>query len=86
MSDLIISELFTIVVYNTPTYSTVYTTVSPELLIESTCIITSSTTMCYTTKSPEIPTSIPDATNSTGVPTEGEIIGLVQNDNDFSAP
>ena len=72
--------------YNTPTYSTaVYTTVSQEL-IESTIIITSNTTMCYTTKSPEIPTDIPDATNSTGVPTEGEVIGLVQNFNDYSAP
>ena len=72
---MIISELCTIVVYNTPTNSTVYTTVSP-VLIESNCIITSSTTMSYTTKSPEISTSIPDATNSTGVPTEGEVVGL----------
>ena len=84
---MIISELFTIVVYNTPTYSTVvYTTVSQELLIESTCIITSSTTMCYTTKSHEITTNIPDATNSIVVPTEGEVIELVQSDIDYSAP
>ena len=32
--------------------------------------------MCYATKSPEIPTNISDATNSTGVPTEGEVIRL----------
>ena len=65
---MIICELFTIVVYNTPTYSTV-----SQELIESTIIITSSTAMCcsYTTTinytSPEIPT---------GVPSEGEVVGL----------
>ena len=75
LSDVIICELFTIVVYNTPKYSTVYTTVSQEL-IESTIIITSSTTMSYTTKSTEVSTSIPHATNSTGVPSEGEVVGL----------
>ena len=74
---MIISELFTIAVYNTPTYSSVYTTVS-LVLIESTLIITSSTAMCcsYTTtinKSPEVSTSISNTTNSTGVPGEGRV-------------
>ena len=84
MSDLIISELFTIAVYNTPTYSTVYTTVSLAVLIESTIIITSSTAMCcsYTTtinKSPEVSTSIPNTTDSNGVPGEGGAVVLLIN-------
>ena len=62
-----ICELFTIVVYNAPTYSTV-----SQELIEYTIDITSSTAMCgsYITTintSPEIPT---------GVPSEGEVVGL----------
>ncbi len=63
--------------YITPTYSTVYATVS-LVLIESTIIITSSTAICcsYTTKSPEVPTSILDTTDSTGVPSEGGVVGL----------
>ena len=78
MSIDIINELSTIAVYNTPTYSTVYTTVSP-VLIESSIIIASRIVTCcsYTatnTKSPQIPTSIPDTTDSTGVPGEGEVI------------
>ena len=57
MNNVIKNKLFTILVYNTPTYTTA---VSP-VLIESSIIITSSTTMCcsYTTKSPEVHTSIP---------------------------
>ena len=64
--------------YNTPTYSTVYTTVSP-VLIESTIIITSSTAMCcsYITESTDVATSIPDTTGSTGVPSEGGVVGLL---------
>ena len=67
-------------VYNTPKYSTVYTTVS-LVLIESTIIITSSTAMCcsYTTtinKSPEVSTSIHNTTNSTGVPSEGGVVAI----------
>ena len=66
--------LFTIVVYNTP--AAVYTSTVSLVLIESTIIITSSTAMCcsYTTtiiKSPEVSTSIPNTTNSSG---EGEAI------------
>ena len=77
---MIIRELFIIAVYNTPTYSTVYTTVS-LVLIESTIIITSSTTaMCcsYTTtinKSPEVSNSIP--IDSNGVPGEGGVVVLL---------
>ena len=76
LSDVIISELFTIAVYNTPTYSTVYTTVSP-VLIESTIIITSSTAMCCSftiNKSTEVSTSIPNTTDSVSVPiSEGRV-------------
>ena len=66
--------------YNPPTYSTVYTTVS-LVLIESTIIITSSTAMCcsYITtinKSPEVSTSI---SIPTGVPGEGEVVVLLIN-------
>ena len=80
---MIISELFTIAVYNPPTYSTIYKTVS-LVLIESTIIITSSTAMCcsYTTtinKSTEVSTSISNTIDSTGVPSEGEVVVLLIN-------
>ena len=65
--------------YNPPTYSTVYTTVS-LVLIESTIDITSSTAMCSsyitTINTSEVSTSI---SIPTGVPGEGEVVVLLIN-------